>query len=110
MCRRIGYSPVPLNNEQRFKFTMSTYTWAASLCDQRWTCVLWNQGVKWLWCGQASSQPAPEWYGLFLAVDRRDRDVMGILNLVRGTSSSMHVYHESSFSHTMFPYVVQRID
>ena len=59
MCRYIGYSKVPLNNEQRFKFAMSTYTRAASLCDQRWTCVLWNQGVKWSWCGQASSQPAP---------------------------------------------------
>ena len=40
---------------------MSTYTRAASHCDQRWTCVLWNQGVKWSWCGQASSQPAPKW-------------------------------------------------
>ena len=59
MCRCIGHSPVPLNNEQRFKFAMSTYTRAASLCDQRWTCVLWNQGVKWSLCGQASRQPAP---------------------------------------------------
>ena len=57
MCRCIGYIPVSLNNEQRFKFAMSTYTRVASLCDQRWTCVLWNQGVKWSW----SSQPAPEW-------------------------------------------------
>ena len=61
MCRCIGHGPVPLKNEQRFKFAMSTYTRAASHCDQRWTCVLWNQGVKWPWCGQASSQPAPEW-------------------------------------------------
>ena len=61
MCRYIGFSSMPLNNEQRFKIAMSTYTWAVSLCDQRWTCVLWNQGVKWSWCGQASSQTAPEW-------------------------------------------------
>ena len=61
MCRCISHRPVLLNNEQRFKFAMSTYTWAASNCDQRWTCVLWNQWVKWSWCGQASSQPAPEW-------------------------------------------------
>ena len=40
---------------------MSTYTRAASYCGQRWTCVLWNQGVKWSWCDQANSQPAPEW-------------------------------------------------
>ena len=61
MCRCISHSPVPLNNEQRFKFAMSTYTWAASHCDQRWTWVLWNQLVKWSWCDQASSQPGPEW-------------------------------------------------
>ena len=47
MCKCISHSPVPLNNEQRFKFTMSTYTWAASHCDQRWTFVFcetneWN--------------------------------------------------------------------
>ena len=36
------------------------------------------------------------WYGLLLAVDRRDRDVTSILNLVCGTSSSMHVHHEPS--------------
>ena len=44
MCRCIGYGPVPLNNEQRFKFVMSTYTRAASLWDQRWTCETkeWN--------------------------------------------------------------------
>ena len=47
---------------------------------------------------------------LLLAVDRRDRDVMGILNLVRGTSSSMHVHHEPSFSHTMVSYIIQRTD
>ena len=40
MRRRNGHGPVPLNNEQRFKFTMSTYTRAAHHCDQRWTCVL----------------------------------------------------------------------
>ena len=39
-CRRNGHGPVPLNNEQRFKFAMSTYTRAAHHCDQRWTCVL----------------------------------------------------------------------
>ena len=39
-CRRNGHGPVPLNNEQRFKFTMSTYNRAAHHCDQRWTCVL----------------------------------------------------------------------
>ena len=39
-CRRNGHGPVPLNNEQCFKFAMSTYTWAAHHCDQRWTCVL----------------------------------------------------------------------
>ena len=37
--RRNGHGPVPLNNEQRFKFAMSTYTRAAHHCDQRWTCV-----------------------------------------------------------------------
>ena len=58
MCMCTGHAPVPLNNEQRFKFAMSTYSRAASHCDQRWTCVLWNQGVKW---SQASSQPTPEW-------------------------------------------------
>ena len=26
MCRCIGHGPVPLNNEQRFKFAMSTYS------------------------------------------------------------------------------------
>ena len=54
MCRCISRSPVPLNDEQRFKFAMSTYTWAASHWDQRWTCVLWNHWVKWSWCGQAA--------------------------------------------------------
>ena len=39
-CRRNGHGPVPLNNEQRFKFAMSTFTRAAHHCDQRWTCVL----------------------------------------------------------------------
>ena len=39
-CRRNGHGPVPLNNEQCFKFAMSTYTRAAHHCDQRWTCVL----------------------------------------------------------------------
>ena len=39
-CRRNGHSPVPLNNEQRFKFAMSSYTLAAHHCDQRWTFVL----------------------------------------------------------------------
>ena len=38
--RRNGHGPVPLNNEQRFTFTMSTYTRAAHHCDQRWTFVL----------------------------------------------------------------------
>ena len=38
--RRNGHAPVPLNNEQRFKFAMSTYTRPAHHCDQRWTCVL----------------------------------------------------------------------
>ena len=38
--RRNGHGPVPLNNEQRFKFAMSTYTRPAHHCDQRWTCVL----------------------------------------------------------------------
>ena len=38
-CRRNGHGPVPLNNEQRFKFAMSTYNRAAHHCDQRWTCV-----------------------------------------------------------------------
>ena len=33
--RRNGHGPVPLNNEQRFKFAMSTYTRAAHHCDQR---------------------------------------------------------------------------
>ena len=61
MCRCIGNGPVPLKNEQRFKFAMSTYSRVANHCDQRCTCVLWNQGVKWSWCGQASSQPEPEW-------------------------------------------------
>ena len=39
-CRRNGHGPVPLKNEQRFKFAMSTYTRSAHHCDQRWTCVL----------------------------------------------------------------------
>ena len=38
--RRNGHGPVPLNNEQRFKIAMSTYTRPAHHCDQRWTCVL----------------------------------------------------------------------
>ena len=38
--RRNGHGPVPLNNEQRFKFAMSTYTRPAHHCDQHWTCVL----------------------------------------------------------------------
>ena len=38
--RRNGHRPVPLNNEQRFRFAMSTYTRPAHQCDQRWTCVL----------------------------------------------------------------------
>ena len=38
-CRHNGRGPVPLNNEQRFKFAMSTYTRAAHHCDQRWTCA-----------------------------------------------------------------------
>ena len=39
-CRRNGHGTVPLNNEQRFKFAMSSYTRAAHHCDQRWTSVL----------------------------------------------------------------------
>ena len=35
-----GHGPTPINNEQRLKFAMSTYTRAAHHCDQRWTCVL----------------------------------------------------------------------
>ena len=35
-----GHGPVPLNNEQRLKFVMSTYTRAAHHCDQGWTWVL----------------------------------------------------------------------
>ena len=31
MCRCISHSPVPLNNEQRFKFAMSTYTWLPAI-------------------------------------------------------------------------------
>ena len=38
--RRNGHGPVSLNNKQRFKFAMSTYTRPAHHCDQRWTCVL----------------------------------------------------------------------
>ena len=38
--RRNDHRPVSLNNEQRFKFAMSTYTRPAHHCDQRWTCVL----------------------------------------------------------------------
>ena len=38
-CRRNGLGPVPLNNEQPFKFAMSTYNRAAHHCVQRWTCV-----------------------------------------------------------------------
>ena len=33
-CRRNGHGPVTLNNEQRFKFAMSTYNRAAHRCDQ----------------------------------------------------------------------------
>ena len=50
------------------------------------------------------------WYGLLLVVDRRDPDIVGISISVCGTSSSMHVHHEPSLSHTMFPYVFQRTD
>ena len=50
------------------------------------------------------------WYGLLLAVDSRDRDIMGILNSVCGTSSSMHVHQEPSFSRTMFSYVIKKTD
>ena len=60
MCRCIGHDPVPLNYEQRFEFAMPTYTRAAM--QPLWSALdLWNQWVKWSWCGQASSQPAPEW-------------------------------------------------
>ena len=38
-CRRNGLGPVTLNNEQPFKFAMSTYNRAAHHCIQRWTCV-----------------------------------------------------------------------
>ena len=44
-------------------------------------------------------------YVLLLAVERRDQDVMCIWNLVRGTSYSMHIHHQPSFSH-----VVQKTD
>ena len=37
--RRNGLGPVPLNNEQPFKFAMSTYNRAAHHCVQHWTCV-----------------------------------------------------------------------
>ena len=51
------------------------------------------------------------WYGLLLmAVDRRDRGVLGISNLVCGTSSSMHIHNEPSFLHTVFSYIIQRTD
>ena len=38
--RSNGHGPMSLNNKQRFKFAMSTYTRPAHHCDQRWTCVL----------------------------------------------------------------------
>ena len=50
------------------------------------------------------------WYGLLLEVDRLDRAVMGILNLVHGTSSGMHVHHEPSLSHSIFSCVIQGTD
>ena len=40
MCEHNGHGPVPLNDEQRFKFVMSSYTRAAHHCDQRLTYFL----------------------------------------------------------------------
>ena len=55
MCRYISHSPVPLNNERRFKFAMSTYTWAAIHCDQLWTCVLVKPMIEMI-VGRSSEQ------------------------------------------------------
>ena len=60
--RALATAQCLLTMDNEHKYAMSSYTRAASHCDQRWySCVMWNQGVKWSWCIQGSIQPGPEW-------------------------------------------------